>query len=236
MLTAPWLDVGTLSWRSCGQSWGAVGSPHLCPCLLGGLERLGTPSVMLGQTPLGHPPEAQTLLQEAPCLGSEPALGGCACPHRAALHRVPGVIGGLTSEGGPFPEGMGGSCVYPALGPRPTVVPCGSEHPWVFVHPPRPLASSLAVLPGSAEAGRGAEACPALAELGAAWCHSGRGSSALWGLRGAWGPAAPSMVWGAHLCPRMPGVDSGAVCPGVACGQGQAWLFWKQPGQHWPWL
>ena len=38
------------------------------------------------------------------------------------------------------------------------MVPCGSEHLWVFVHPPHPLASPLAVVPGSAETGWGAEA------------------------------------------------------------------------------
>lgn len=75
----------------------------------GEVERLGAPSVMLGQTLLGRPPEAQTLLQEAPCLGSEPALGGCACPHRAALHRVPGVMGGVSPQrGGLFPKGWEG--------------------------------------------------------------------------------------------------------------------------------
>ena len=105
------------------------------------------------------------------------------------------------------------------------MVPCGSEHLWVFVHLPHPLASPLVWCQALQRRGGG---------RGAAHCHSGQGSS-VWRFQGAGGPvAAPSMVWGARLCPRVPGIVSGVVFLGVACGQGQVWLFWKQPGQHWP--
>lgn len=60
-------------------------------------------------------------------------------------------------------------------------------------------------------------------------------SAALAGFPGGRGTSGgPQHGVGACLCPRVPGIVSGAVCLGVACGQGQVWLFWKQPGQHWP--
>ena len=114
MLTAPWLDVSTLSLRSCGQSWRAVESPHLCPCLLGGMGggKAWRPIGDAGTDAAQPSPKAQTLPQEAPCLGLEPALGGlCLCTEGSSARGPRGDRGVCPQRAGLFLkgwEGLGG--------------------------------------------------------------------------------------------------------------------------------
>lgn len=109
MLTAPWLDIGTLSWRSCGQSWGAVGSPHLCPCLPGGVGKAWRPVSDAGTDAARpssrgtDPPPGSPL----PRLGASP--GGLCLSTQGSSAQGPRGDGGVSPQrGGLFPKGWEG--------------------------------------------------------------------------------------------------------------------------------
>lgn len=127
MLTAPWLDVSTLSSRSCGQSWGPVGSPHRVPLAsLGSVWKgLAPPSVMLGQMPL-----SRVLPRHTPSPGLELRLRGlCLCPEGTSAQGPRGD--GFPQRASLFPEGMGGSGVTEPWDPSPRASPARHGPLWL---------------------------------------------------------------------------------------------------------